>query len=153
MREIRSQIEIEAPVERVWKILTDFPAYPEWNPFIRSIRGVPHAGRKIEVHIRPPGRRGMTFNPTVLLSSKNRELRWLGHLLIPGLFDGEHRFVLEPEADGHTRFVQSERFSGLLAPLLTGMLSGTEHGFEEMNQALKRRAEAYQDGECTDYPG
>jgi len=37
----------------------------------------------------------MTFRPTILKAEPNRELRWLGHLLVPGLFDGEHIFTIE----------------------------------------------------------
>jgi len=39
VKELRSEIEIEAPTERVWGVLTDFAAYPEWNPFIRRVSG------------------------------------------------------------------------------------------------------------------
>ena len=38
-RELNTQIDIDAPVERVWSVLTDFAAYPEWNPFILSAEG------------------------------------------------------------------------------------------------------------------
>lgn len=37
----------------------------------------------------------MTFHPVVLVAVQERELRWLGRLLIPGLFDGEHTFQLD----------------------------------------------------------
>ena len=39
MKEIRKETEIEAPVPDVWMVLTDFASYPEWNPFMRSIKG------------------------------------------------------------------------------------------------------------------
>lgn len=95
MKKLHSEIEIDAPAERVWRLLTDFASYPEWNPFIRSISGQPTPGERLEVRIEPPGGRGMTFRPTVLTAEDNednRELRWLGHLLVPGLFDGEHSY-------------------------------------------------------------
>ena len=142
MHELRTAIEIQATAQRVWAILADFAAYPQWNPFIRQIRGVPERGRSLEVRIQPSGTRGMTFRPTVLAAEPARELRWLGRLLIPGLFDGEHRFVIEPLPGGRVRFHHSERFRGLLVPLLRGKLEReTKRGFDEMNAALKRRAE------------
>ena len=142
MRELHTEIEIDAPPERVWEVLTDFSAYPEWNPFIRSIEGTAQVGSQLKVRIEPPDSRGMTFRPTVRAVETARELRWLGRLFVPGLVDGEHRLEIEPLADGRSRFVQSERFSGVLVGLLRGTLAATERGFEQMNDALRRRAEA-----------
>jgi hypothetical protein len=141
MRELRTEVAIDAPPERVWRVLTDFGAYPEWNPFIRSIEGETRVGSQLKVRIEPPGARGMTFRPTVRAAEPARELRWLGRLLVPGLVDGEHRLALEPLEGGRSRFIQSERFTGLLVGLLTGTLAATERGFEQMNEALKRRVE------------
>jgi hypothetical protein len=143
MRELYSEIEIAASAERVWRLLTDFASYPEWNPFIRRISGEPTTGERLEVRIEPPGGRGMTFRPTVLNAEDNRELRWLGHLLVPGLFDGEHSLVIQPLGENRVRFVQREAFRGLLVPLFARSLNNnTQRGFEEMNRALKGRAEA-----------
>jgi hypothetical protein len=84
----------------------------------------------------------MTFRPTVLSVEPNRELRWLGRLLIPGLFDGEHIFEIEPAGMDRVRFTQREVFRGLFVPLLARSLDrDTRRGFEEMNRALKVRAE------------
>jgi hypothetical protein len=98
------------------------------------------AGSRLEVHLKPPGMSGMSIRPVVVEATPNRELRWLGHLLVPGIFSGEHAFVLEPIGE-RTRFIQSERFTGVLVPLLSRMLDGsTRQGFEAMNEALRRRA-------------
>ena len=69
-------------------------------------------------------------------------MRWLGRLIMPGPFDGEHRLAIEPLDGGRSKFVQSERFRGLLVGLSRKTLDVTERGFGEMNAALKRRAEA-----------
>jgi hypothetical protein len=84
----------------------------------------------------------MTFKPTVLAAEPARELRWLGRLLVPGLFDGEHSFRIEPLPGGRSRFVQSERFSGVLVRPLRKTLDRTLLGFEQMNGALKAEVEA-----------
>jgi hypothetical protein len=84
----------------------------------------------------------VTFKPTVIEAEPDRELRWLGRLLLPGLFDGEHTLRIEPAGDGHVRFLQSERFNGVLVALFGKGLEQTRQGFEQMNEALKRRAEA-----------
>jgi hypothetical protein len=142
MHEILSDIDIAATPERVWSILTDLVAYPDWNPFIRSINGHIETGKKLTVSIQPVGGRAMTFRPTVLRAEPNSELRWLGHFLFPGIFDGEHYFKILASTPGHVRFVQGEKFGGLLVGLAkTSLDSGTQAGFVAMNQALKARAE------------
>ena len=140
MRKIKTSIEIAAPTASVWEVLTDFPRYPEWNPFIPSIFGSPRQGDKLKVRIQPTGKGAMTFKPVVLVAEPNRELRWKGKFLIDGLFDGEHYFLLEPSARG-TRFEQGERFTGLLIPLFRRTFDATEQGFRAMNEQLKRRIE------------
>jgi hypothetical protein len=140
--EIATGISISASPERVWAALLDFERYPEWNPFVRSIEGAPAQGSSLKVTISPPGAKAMTFRPIVLRHSAAREFRWKGKFLFPGLFDGEHYFILAPAPGGSTQFTHGEHFSGLLVPLLRGALEGaTRAGFEAMNIALKQRLE------------
>ena len=96
----------------------------------------------------PGGRRTASRHPRasagerrVLAAEPNRELRWVGRLLVPGLFDGEHLFLIEPVEATRVRFVQRERFGGILVPFTRKMLAATRTGFEHMNLALKSRAE------------
>ncbi len=142
MKEITASIEINAPVEHVWQILTDFASYPTWNPFILSMSGELESGKKLNLLIRQSNGKAMAFKPVLLTVQKNHELRWLGHFILPGIFDGEHRFELVALEPGRTRFVHSEKFKGLLVPFLGSMLKGIEAGFISMNEALKSKAEA-----------
>ncbi|MFF4894327.1 SRPBCC family protein [Micromonospora chersina] len=138
---ISTTIDIAASPQAVWEVLTDFAAYPEWNPFMRHIEGTAEVGTKLVVHLSPPGGRGMTFKPTVLAADPGRELRWLGKLGVGGLFDGEHSFVLTANADGTTHLIHGERFSGVLVTLFKGTLKNTHAGFDAFNHALKQRVE------------
>jgi hypothetical protein len=142
MKELHTEIEIQASDKRVWQLLTDFASFPEWNPFIRQAKGEVKVGARLEVRIQPSGASGMTFKPVVLKVEPNRELRWIGRLLMPGLFDGEHIFTIETLDTNRVRFTQREVFTGLLVPLFARSLDkDTRRGFEEMNQALKSQAE------------
>ncbi len=138
---ISTTIDIDADPQAVWEVLTDFAAYAEWNPFMHRIEGAPEVGSKLVVRVVPPGGRGMTFKPTVLAARPAQELRWLGKLGVGGLFDGEHSFVLTPNADGSTHLTHAERFSGLLVALLGGTTKKSRAGFEAFNHALKQRVE------------
>ena len=142
MKEIRTEVRIEAGAEKVWNTLTDFSNYPQWNPFMKYLKGKPAVGAKIEVRLVPPGSKGVIFKPTVLRYEKNKELRWLGHTGIPGLFDGEHIMELISEQGNVTRFVQREKFYGVLVPFLINALNhGTKSGFVAMNEKLKQICE------------
>lgn len=143
MKRIRTVTEIAASPDKVWSILSKAASYPKWNPFIRSIRGEMVKGSRLSVKLAPPGGRPMTFRPTVLEASEPHELRWLGRVLFPGLFDGEHRFAIEPIDEYHVRFIQEERFTGALVPVFLNrsMEKRTTSGFEAMNAALKACAE------------
>ena len=143
MRTLDSEIEIGAAASEVWEVLAGFPAYPAWNPFIPHISGEMTPGRTLEVRLQPPDGPAMTIKPKVLVSRPNQEFRWLGHLLVPGVFDGEHIFQIEEIETRRVRFIQREEFRGILAGLMLRLVGdATLRGFHEMNQALKKRVEA-----------
>lgn len=80
---------------QVYEALIDFKSYPDWNPFILSAQGEPVVGAQLKIKIQPPGGKAMTFSPKVLVAERGKEFRWLGRVLMPGLFDGEHSFTFE----------------------------------------------------------
>jgi hypothetical protein len=146
MKDLHSQMEINASEQRVWRLLTDSPPYPQWNPFIRRVSGEARIGERLQVRFEPPGSLAITLRSEVLDSDPNHQLRWLGHLFVPGLFDGEHCFDLQPLRENRVRFVQREALRGLLVPLFARSLDNTLRGFKVMNHALKERAEAVPEG-------
>lgn len=138
-KEIKTEILINETPEKVWAILADFDNYPNWNPFIKLIKGELKVSNKIKVSIQPPNSKAMTFKPRVLAFEANKEFRWRGHLLFTGLFDGEHKFELIDNGNGTTTFKQSEKFKGIFVALLN--IENTKKGFEAMNEKLKDMAE------------
>ena len=142
MRELRSEININASATRAWDTLTDLDSFHEWNPFLQRALGEVKEGEKLNVYAKAPGGMGMSFKPRVVRVNPNREFRWLGRLGMRGIFDGEHIFEIEPDGDSSCRFVQREEFRGFLVPIMLAMISkSTLRGFNEMNQALKSRLE------------
>jgi hypothetical protein len=132
-------IDIEVEPEVVWPHLTDLAAYAAWNPFITAAAGEVTPGRRLELRMEPPGGRAVTFRPYVTVVATGSMLEWLGHLGVPGLFDGRHRFDLIPTETG-TRLIQRETFTGLLVrPIRRSLDRGTAAGFEAMNAALRTR--------------
>ncbi|MCK5588562.1 MAG: SRPBCC domain-containing protein [Candidatus Lokiarchaeota archaeon] len=142
MREIVSEIEINAKPSKVWEVLVDFSSYPEWNPFMRKIEGELNVGSKLEVTIDVPNRDPMTFKPVVLKANPNEEFRWKTKMFAGFLFTGEHYFILEPIGEETTKFIQGEKFTGILVSFLVKSSNeDTPLGFVEFNRAIKEQCE------------
>jgi len=140
--EIKTTIDIGASPEIVWRVLTHFSSYPKWNPFIREVHGKPEQGERLKVRLRLSKRRSYRLSPRVIKAIPAMELHWRGKLLFGGLFDGEHSFIIIPNGVMGVKFIQRERFTGLLVPMLLPFIARkTRQGFERMNLALKKIAE------------
>lgn len=143
MKNLETSILINSSAQTVWNILLDFEKYPDWNPFIQTVKGQPIVGTKLVTSILLPGQKAQQFEPEVKVCKTAKEFRWLGKLFVKGLFDGEHYFLLEPVGKQQVKFIHGENFSGLLvSPIMALIGTSTKQGFELMNQALKQQAEA-----------
>jgi hypothetical protein len=137
---IETDILIDKPPRDVWQVLTATGNYPSWNPEITRLSGQIKAGNVIEF-VAGAGSEAMVFHPKILAVEPDRELRWKGVVWFPGIFDGEHQFVLQAVGSG-TRFIQRETFTGILAGKLTDdVLRRTIDSMQAMNVALKKRVE------------
>lgn len=142
MHELRTKININAPKEKIWKILTALDQYPDWNPFILFAKGDLKLRKRLEINVKPPNGSLMKFKPKVTTYKHNKEFSWLGSLFMFGIFDGQHLFKIEEKSDGTCDFIHQEKFSGILVPFFWKKLNTeTREGFEMMNQALKHKAE------------
>jgi hypothetical protein len=142
VKEVRSEIEINSYPESVWRILIDFAAYDQWNPFINKIIGVPTEGSKIDIYIETPSGKNRKYSPRITRVEEGRELRWFGKSSLPGFLNAEHIFIIEELQPERVRFIQRELFDGLLTRVFgKGVDTDIRQGFQDMNDALKKRAE------------
>ena len=137
---IETKINIESNTKSIWQELINFEEYKNWNPAIYEVSGVLNEGEILKIVVKINGST-MVFKPKILKYKENIELRWLGKLFIPKIFDGEHYFIVKDNLDGTTTFIHGENFSGVLIPFFTKMILDTKKNFEAMNEELKKRAE------------
>jgi hypothetical protein len=135
---IQSNIEINAPAARVREVLLNFDDYPNWNPFIVKVDGPVAQGRDVTVTVKPVGKDPISGRTTVVSLTASR-LEWIGSLAVPGLFRGDHEFVIEELDSNRTLFRQNERMGGLIIPFFD--FKPEQAGFILMNEALKAKAE------------
>lgn len=138
MKRFHTSIHIQAPQEKIWKILTDAPGYTSWNTTVDKVEGRIALGEKVTVHAKlSPGR---AFPVTVLSLDAPRQMVWGGGMPL-GLFKGERTYSLTPR-DGGVEFSMTEEFTGLMAPLITKSIPDMQPAFEEFATCLKQKAEA-----------
>jgi hypothetical protein len=140
--QLRSEIEVDAVPERIWRVILDFARYPDWNPFIQRIDGQPAVGARLEMLLTPPDGRERRLRATVVQVDTASELVWKHKLWFQGLFDGEHSIQLTELEVGTTRVVNKGEFRGRLVQYMGRSLTQTARGLVGMNQALKRRVES-----------
>lgn len=140
-REIKTEIIINASPEKIWDILTDFAAYPQWNPFVVAIEGQLTKGSRLKNTLQN-GDKQFQFKPVVTSVEAGKSFAWLGSLLVKGIFDGHHSFELEDLGNGQVKLIHSEQFSGLFSGFILKKIGqDTRNNFVKMNQAVKQRAE------------
>lgn len=141
MKEIKTEIIINASPSRVWNVLTDFSAYSDWSTFIESIEGEPIKGTRLR-NTMVLNDRPQVFKPIVTRVESNQVFEWEGRLPL-GLFIGQHYFILEANGDHQTKLIHGEKFRGLLHGLILRKIGeDTLRAFQRWNKALKARAES-----------
>ncbi|MCB1760420.1 MAG: SRPBCC domain-containing protein [Gammaproteobacteria bacterium] len=138
-KNIHTSIDIDAPKDKVWAVLVDNSAYPEWNPYHVEVNGKIAIGEELGVVINKPNGETVKIQPHVMRLERLTELTWGGG--IEGIFFGEHVFLLSSIDEFRTRLVHKERFSGIAISFAS--LDSIEKGYDLMNQALKERVEEY----------
>ncbi|MGB0403258.1 MAG: SRPBCC family protein [Salibacteraceae bacterium] len=152
MKNIETEIKINANPSIVWEVLTNLNSYNEWNPFIIESKGKIKLGKQI-TNTMLNGEKKMTFKPIVTQIKEHKRFEWLGSLWIKGLFDGRHYFELKKLNDESTLLVHGEYFSGLLSGvILNSIKQDTLNGFSRMNEALKNRVEQNETNRNTTNP-
>lgn len=125
----------------MWQVITDFPKYPEWNPYIVEAKGSPIVGAKLEIHIQMPSGKDRRYKPVISILEEENEIRWVGKSTFPGLLNAEHIITIERE-EGCVNLIHIENFRGFLTPFFARTIdSDIKEGLEKMDRALKRRAE------------
>jgi hypothetical protein len=142
MKSLHAAIDIDAPEERVWQVVSDFARYADWNPFIVRAAGEPRVGARLDITIAAPDMKPVSFRPRVLDVEPGRLIRWKGEFKLAGLFDGRHALIVDPLEGGRSRFTTHEDVTGILLPFAGKVMTASQQGFELMARAVKERAEA-----------
>jgi len=131
-RQTSISIDIAAPAERVWGLLTDAGRFTEWNTTILEVSGRIAPGEKISIRSTLAPKR--TFKLKVKNFEPPTRLSW-------GDAMGTRVYSLGPNPQGGTRFSMSEKIGGPLFPLFARMIPSFDESFNQFAADLKKTAE------------
>jgi hypothetical protein len=127
---------IEAAPEAVWAVLTDAPAYSQWDSGVVRVEGRIAPGEKIKVVSEANPKR--TFPVEVTEFTPAQKMTWSGGMPL-GLFKGVRTFTLLPQGGG-TRFTMREEYTGPLLPLIWRSMPDLGPSFEQFANGSSRRS-------------
>ncbi len=140
--DVGAEVEIDAPAERVWSILTDFDRYPEWNPFTVSVETRLRPGDPVVMDVRLPGKRPSIRTEWVNRVEPGRRFWWGMNMLHRSLLTANRLQEVVPLDAGRCRYRTVDEMSGWLTPIVTRFYGESmRRGFESVAHALKARAE------------
>lgn len=141
--EIKTEVVINAPPEKVWATIIDFPHYERWNSQLAYLGGTVKPQGQLHLKLSVEGTPPYEFKPTISHWEENERLAWLARTGVPRLFDGEHFYELEALPGGKTRLINREEYRGVLSLVMKNlpMMKKAPQGFEKMNQELKNYLE------------
>lgn len=77
MRKLRTEIQLSAPIDQVWQVLTDFDHWQGWNPMVNQVGKSAALHSRLNITISGPGSKdAMQYQPTLLEVNPTWGLRW-----------------------------------------------------------------------------
>ena len=138
MKNYHASINIRAPRETIWAILTDAAGFPTWDPGVERVEGRIAPGEQVTVVTRASPNRA--FPARVTEFTPNERMTWTGGMPL-GLFKGVRSFALTPRNDGSVDFTLQEVYSGPLLPLIGRSIPDLTQAFRDTVNGLKAAAE------------
>ena len=130
-------INIQAPQERIWSLLTTAAEWPNWNSTIESLEGTIALGETVKLKV--PYAPGRTFNLKVKELVPQQKMVW-GDGMAP-MFKGVRTYKLTPQSNGSIDFSMVEAIGGIMLPMIKGSLPDFGPPFEQYAADLKAAAE------------
>lgn len=137
-RVVKAEVDVHASAHRVWEVLTDFAAYPIWNPYIYPAKGQLVPGETLDLTLHGSKTTEYTFK--VVAAKPNEELRWTGRMPNPTI-DRTLTFTIRETAPFRVHFTAEESFTGIMLPLASQIPDEAAGGLDAMSKMLRSRAE------------
>ena len=135
------RIQIDAPADFVWEVLTDVEKYGEWNPFTPRAGTDFKIGSPVFLLVRM-GPAKFRITESVRAFEKPRLISWGREFGTSRLLLAVREQHLEPVSNTSCSYHNVDLLSGVLSPIVSLLFGGyMRRGFGDVGAALKLRAE------------
>lgn len=139
MKDFSATVSIQAPPERVWRVMTDVERWPEWTPTVTTVRRTNSGPFRIGARARITQPRLPAAEWTVTALDDTRGFEWVRRS--PGLRITA-RHSVEPNDTG-SRVTLTVQFEGAFGGLIGRLTGGWTRRYLALEaDGLKRRSEA-----------
>lgn len=140
--EIDQPVEVHASAATVWRVLTDLPAYPQWNPFVLECRSTLEVGAPIDMEVQLTSWFRKHQQETILEHVPQQRLCYGYTIPFLGALSSRRCHDLEPLGPDRVRYRSHFALSGWLAPIVQLLFGGSlQRGFHAMTEAVQQQAE------------
>jgi len=143
MREIKSEIIVNAPPEKVWNVLINVNGWQSWNPTVNACSGDAAIGSALDITMKnESGGDGPHYSPKITAMDRPNKFQWRATMGAGFVFTNDKVLELQVVPTG-TKVIHRELFSGLMVPLFGGKLEAGVPGIlKAFNEGLKSKVES-----------
>ncbi|WP_040780882.1 SRPBCC domain-containing protein [Nocardia pneumoniae] len=136
-------VDIDAPAELVWQVITDLPRYGEWNPFVSECRSSLVPGEPIDMLVHLSGASPRKQREWIRSHTPGREFSYAMKPVPLGALHSLRSHTVTPLADDRTRYESHFELGGWLHPVVVALLGkNLRRGFEGMTEGIREQAES-----------
>jgi len=135
-------LEVAAPADIVWGVVTDLDRYGEWNPFVVACRSTLRVGDPIEMRVHVLRAFAQKQTETIVEHDPGRSFSY-GLANAPlGAVRSRRSHLVVPLGEDRSRYESRFELGGWCPPVVAGLVGGSlRRGFGGMAAALVTRAE------------
>ncbi len=140
---IQSEIEIAAPPEEVWAVISDVNAWHEWSPIINNSEGEAVLGATLSITMigEKKYQDGPKYHPRITRLDAPYSFQWQAVMLLNGIMTNHKIFELQATHTG-TRLIHKESFQGMVVPIFRNSFDrNVPTMLNVMNEGLKEKLE------------
>jgi uncharacterized protein YndB with AHSA1/START domain len=137
------KVEIEAPAEVTWDVLTDLDRYGEWNAFCPAIKSTLNVGDPVVMTVMAPNSDELSTAVEYLVEIEPpRRLCWEARMPDRTVVARRDQYI-DSLGPGRSSYFTTDVFLGPGADQLMNLIGvWAKAGFDDVARGLKRQAEA-----------